>query len=975
MLHRLLLFAGAVLSFAAAAANGPLPARATLCLNGDAWTRVFSTAATPPAAGWAAVRVPDGWGGRYDGATKKQTAAWYRLAFPVPADWQGSRVVLQFDRVHEKGDLFVNGRACGTHVGWAVPWAADITAAVVYGKDNVLELRVERAENRADVGWGDTLLAGLEGDVYLCKRPPVHAGEVRIVTSVRQQTLATQATIVNQSAAPCTVTVNQTVFLHGKPVFQLDPQTVTLPAGASRTVDARRDWADPVLWGFAPYGRPELYYLVTTLAENGRETDQTATRFGFREFWCQGTEFYFNGKPFYLKGDGLNFAGPAIFYDRSYLTAYYRASRDLNVNTIRPHVGEMFPPSVVFEVADELGMLVIPQASAPDLLDPTCFNWYRETYQGYMRAHLNHPSIIMWGIDNESCMQRDTTPCPEVWKALKQLAVAAKAVDTTRPLLFAGDLKLGLAPRYGIDFPLEIYSIHPYGDPIYNEVMRLCMLYGYNGKLPILLDEIFSGEQEPFSDKTTQEQYLTNRFAYFKAFDNLGDFWYRAIVDGKKKVKAIAGAIPWCASECCYYGPVNERETNLTPWTTSKTPDTAVQVPAGAIPVPYPALSGPGMKVPDYWLNRMFGHCFNYFDPSLPIYSPNVTFGHVKRAFHDVDGLPPGPLAGRRMAELVVAAFDPQGKPLAGTIIWLTPHDGQPTGRQGVFTDRQGKAWFVVKEEGAYALSVEGTPLNKAVTVRFPALTKQAGYGHVKWETLGPGSTAADQERLARPTPYERKVISPAAKISSTPVEDVRPGPFAPDAAGFIRDWLLCGPFPNAGDRVSGFTGYKTDYLTGQRGETGIEPKRGMSHDVVFPESKYWKAGRTTGTWRQYHAPASKTNLGSLTNPDVELRMSPPQFVVGYAACYVESPAERPVLLAIGSDDGYKAWLNHHFVAGDPAHGEAIKDAHLLPVTLHKGRNLLLIKVDQSFNGWEFYARFLDPQTKAPVNDISIMLE
>ncbi|MFA5204468.1 MAG: carboxypeptidase-like regulatory domain-containing protein, partial [Lentisphaeria bacterium] len=328
-----------------------------------------------------------------------------------------------------------------------------------------------------------------------------------------------------------------------------------------------------------------------------------------------------------------------------------------------------------------------------------------------------------------------------------------------------------------------------------------------------------------------------------------------------------------------------------------------------------------------------------------------------------------------RMAEVVVAAFDPQGKPLAGALVWLTPQAGQAGGRQGVLADRQGKAWFVVKAEGTYTLSAEGTPLAREITVNFPALTRQAGYGHLQWETLGNGSTAADQERLARPAPYDTKVIPPAAKLSGMPVEEVRPGPFAPDADGFIRDWLLCGPFPNVGDRMSGFTGYKTDYLAGQRGETGIEPKRGMSHDAVFPESKYWQAGKTTNTWRQYHSPESKTNLGSLTNPEVELRMSPPQFVVGYAACYVDSPADRQLLLAIGSDDGYKAWLNHQPVGGDPTHGEAIQDAHLLPVTLKKGRNLLLIKVDQSFNGWEFYARFLAPQTKAPVNDLIIKLE
>ena len=47
---------------------------------------------------------------------------------------------------------------------------------------------------------------------------------------------------------------------------------------------------------------PNLYFLVSVLSQNGKEVHRDKTRFGFREFWVQGGNFFLNGKKIHLRG-------------------------------------------------------------------------------------------------------------------------------------------------------------------------------------------------------------------------------------------------------------------------------------------------------------------------------------------------------------------------------------------------------------------------------------------------------------------------------------------------------------------------------------------------------------------------------------------------------------------------------------------------------------------------------------------------
>jgi hypothetical protein len=82
---------------------------------------------------------------------------------------------------------------------------------------------------------------------------------------------------------------------------------------------------------------------------------------------------------------------------------------------------------------------------------------------------------------------------------------------------------------------------------------------------------------------------------------------------------------------------------------------------------------------------------------------------------------------------------------------------------------------------------------------------------------------------------------------------------------------------------------------------------------------------------------------------------------VAYARAWVWSQQEQPVRLELGSDDGIKVWLNNKQVYALNAARPLQPGSEKVDLTLHSGWNLLLLKITQNNQGWEFCARFLKP--------------
>ena len=154
-------------------------------------------------------------------------------------------------------------------------------------------------------------------------------------------------------------------------------------------------------------------------------------------------------------------------------------------------------------------------------------------------------------------------------------------------------------------------------------------------------------------------------------------------------------------------------------------------------------------------------------------------------------------------------------------------------------------------------------------------------------------------------------VLAGCAGQASRPTADTAkpPGPrdemrvpWTALSEGFLRSWLVLGEFPNpphdgakAYDHTPPCVGLDTDYLKEQGGEAAVRPVAGM------------KVRRPDGSTAAWTAIASKEDEVGFAKC---LAGRPTENVVAYAYTTITSPQERPAVLAVGSDDGVRLWLN-----------------------------------------------------------------
>ena len=185
------------------------------------------------------------------------------------------------------------------------------------------------------------------------------------------------------------------------------------------------------------------------------------------------------------------------------------------------------------------------------------------------------------------------------------------------------------------------------------------------------------------------------------------------------------------------------------------------------------------------------------------------------------------------------------------------------------------------------------------------------------------------------------------------PLDEMRM-PWSRAAGGYLRDWLVCGVFPNppqpAGERVGRLTGHAvgaghdTDYLKEMGGEAAVRPS--VADQVARPDG-------STAQWRAYDCDADAVDFCAVFS-DQKVEQ-----VVAYAFTTIRREQAEEAFLSLGSDDSVKVYLNGKLVH-DHAVGRGVhKDEDVVPVTLQQGDNAIVLKVENGRGGWGFVIRVL----------------
>lgn len=336
------------------------------------------------------VTVPsvwDVWFPDYDGV------GWYSREFEVGPEWREYYASLEFEAVDYYAEVWLNGQRLGSHEGGYTPFSLPASSALEIGK-NRLVVRV--IDPHGPAGYGDfrprqipcakehgyVSFAGIWGGVSLLGRHPAHITGVFLEPDPRRKRVT--ATVMTSQRGDVCLSIEGTAF-----------QTTGKPGRIVLDFPEFEYWSPD---------HPRLYLLQCQLLQDGTLRDQTTVRFGMREFTVREGRFFLNSQPIFLRGvlQQPDYPRSLAAPESEELARRELAlAREAGFNMVRMHIK---PPSrLSLEIADELGLLIYEEPSIGWIADSP---WMRERCEREVRDMIlrdrNHPSVVMWGILNES---------------------------------------------------------------------------------------------------------------------------------------------------------------------------------------------------------------------------------------------------------------------------------------------------------------------------------------------------------------------------------------------------------------------------------------------------------------------------------------------------------------------------------------------------------------------------------------------
>jgi beta-galactosidase len=394
-------------------------------------------------AAWASIPVPANW--EIEGFSRPNynnpddAVGLYRRWVEISAGFQGKQVLWHFDGVFDSAEVFVNGIRAGYHESGFTAFDIDVTKAIQPGKKNLFAVRVCKKTSSVDLDTGDYwALGGIYRENYLVALPALHVDDIRIVTPLK----------ANYSDA----SLNASVDVHGAAgrkftltgrLYSFDGKEAGMPelkgeyqvgADGVATVELSREIKSPKLWSAE---KPNLYYLVLSLSENGKEVESVQERFGFRQIEIRDGVVLWNGVPIKTQGTCRHEEWAVLGHALN--EAAWRKDIELikgaNINAVR--TSHYNHARRFLELCDEKGLYLLDEVPGcwSDTKDPQFKPaWLLHTRETFLRDK-NSPCVLAWSIGNENPLGPNNTAAFELMKQL----------DPTRPAFISqcgtGNLK------------------------------------------------------------------------------------------------------------------------------------------------------------------------------------------------------------------------------------------------------------------------------------------------------------------------------------------------------------------------------------------------------------------------------------------------------------------------------------------------------------------------------------------------------
>ena len=390
------------------------------------------------------IAVPASWNEQFEEERDYLGAAWYQTEFGLPWGWKEKQIVLRFGSVNYLAEVWLNGRALGTHEGGHLPFEFDVTSLMKQSA-NQLVVRVDgrlafdrvppgnvtgesadffpsHASNYPQAQFDFFPYCGIHRPVLLYATPRTFLSDLTVQTDILGSNGRVQVRVEFDGDA--IGVARSHLSGHG---HQSAHETAFSNALAEMVIDV----PNAALWSSST---PNLYDLVIELVQNEEVIDSYALKVGIRTVSVAADQLLINGEPVYLRGFGRHEDFPVI--GRGYLPALivkdYALMKWIGANSFRT---SHYPYSEqMLDLADQLGFLVIDETPAVGLYfseqglekrNAVCNQYVREM----IARDKNHPSVIIWSLANEP-----HSASPHVRPFFERLYKEAKRLDSTRPV-------------------------------------------------------------------------------------------------------------------------------------------------------------------------------------------------------------------------------------------------------------------------------------------------------------------------------------------------------------------------------------------------------------------------------------------------------------------------------------------------------------------------------------------------------------
>ncbi len=321
----------------------------------------------------------------------------YRRTFELPKDWKGKDVYFHVGSATSNLTLWVNGKYVGYSEDSKVAAEFNISKYLKPGK-NLIAMQVMRWCDGSYFEDQDFWrLTGIAREVYLYARPKLHAADIRLNAALENNY---QDGVLNYKVSLKGGKTDVAITLCDK-----DGKQIAQATGAQGVIKVPKVNA----WTAET---PYLYKAYITLKNKQGAAEVIPQKVGFRNVEIKNAQLLVNGQPVLVKGADRHEMDP----DGGYVVSLERMIQDikimkqLNINAVRTSHYPCDPRW--YDLCDEYGIYITAEANLeshgmgyeekslakfPEYIVP-----HIERNEGNVKPLINHPSVIVWSLGNES---------------------------------------------------------------------------------------------------------------------------------------------------------------------------------------------------------------------------------------------------------------------------------------------------------------------------------------------------------------------------------------------------------------------------------------------------------------------------------------------------------------------------------------------------------------------------------------------